>query len=1477
MSRREELRRPFYKRPAPPPLPLSRPYTTLRQPASERLQLQSKGVTIQPLSHYQTRYVSEGLGSLASEVNNAINQARLAQKAEEIAQASETSAQLKKDLEAFRLNEIKNIDQQIEEELVKRGVTKQELQRNSRLRKTVTEWKQKIYRSLNKNLDESEKKIIAGTQESLSSAQQKSREELSKSVTEYEQTVKSSLASQQAQQQQAIEAYNQDIMAQRAQILKDANFTGTWEEFQKDQSTKNYLTGILKNDGVITQSGNELKITKPIEQLSDSQIKALQKVGFDITTQQRDEIKQVMADANWTGTFEEFQKDARTKDYVAGMLISTGTINKTDGMLSLTKPIERLTDNELKMLNKVGFDITKQQRDNAITLTKNVDSLTSSGTIQVSGDNIVLMKPIENITREEIPKLNALGFNITQKDVENAILQISSAPFTSLSSIGQAFREATSSRTGENLTGVTTFTPTQIADQNKIFKEALDNKTITPEEYNKAVSQQNANLMAIQSLASSLVSNGVLKKVEMVGPLQPGQTRPSSYQLNTPLALVSDKDLASLKKVGFDITPEMEDQRIDTKKLISSKTIKVTTDRITLEKPIETLSDTEIERLRNIGIDVPNLSKGPEQYIAEYAAGLPKPELGSKPTFGLNLMPGGKDYARQQLPKFAAVLGDVLRTLAAPIQLVEQLIPGEQWLESGWRGPTSATLKYYQGLTPTEQIAVSGTGFMASVVAGYIEFLPIGFAAKAIPSVAKGLTTKILSVSPTLSSARTSLAIGIKNIATTLKLTGSAAIKALPIESATLQQLTKAMAVLIKNPKFQQAIVWGSMAGINAVQIYSEIASGKPIEDVIERASTSIAGQLGAFKGFQSGIKIATDKFEKMSKLVRLTGGEVKITPKGEIETSFTQMKQVPKTLKELYKLELDQTTGKVKVIGFITKEGGKRSVIPFSDKFTQPIIREYSAEAFNKLMTSGKVGLTNTQLNKLTLKQLFDKVVLNKKLNIYEVKTILAKYLGEDGLRQVELGLLKSGGKELLSMTPKELRTVMYKELGFGSLWTKPLEDLSKGIPIQAGRYEYIGAVIDEAKVKIPPEIQKVFNQLKAMGFDDIESTYWTSQILTKTPEQIAGKMLNLIDNAIDQQKLVDLFKTGIVSPDSTTSQILRSAGLNDKQVQNVIQAVAQSQGDPKTFITTLKSIDPQSSAVTLQMLSKDVFASSIVQIPIKPLTFIVESAAISGSTAMAGAIITSIAPKTAAVIINSISPKSMQAVAPNLSVPVVESVLSEMSPKTTSTIIPYLPTSTLSSALSSILPTMDVKSLSNTFTAMTPEQINVVVPNLSPKDFSSIFPKLTPEALTRLVPNLTPTQFNSMVPKLTPETLNSVFEGLTTDQFTAIMQRVQITPETILQYIQDVPSPVPTGETPTPIPPIIIKSLANFQVRRNKKAMAEQKSELYEVKLLYFTSSEKYKVSSKSFQGAVYESLSRRKTQEIPSRIIVTKIGRQ
>src|SRR5690554_2890301 len=370
--------------------------------------------------------------------------------------------------------------------------------------------------------------------------------------------------------------------------------------------------------------------------------------------------------------------------------------------------------------------------------------------------------------------------------------------------------------------------------------------------------------------------------------------------------------------------------------------------------------------------------------------------------------------------------------------------------------------------------------------------------------------------------------------------------------------------------------------------------------------------------------KIGITNPEKMSKLIRLTNGNIKVTASGEIETGYTQIKNVPKQLRDLYALELDKLTGKVKVVGFITKSGGKNVV--------QPIIREYDATFLDDLMRAKQVGPR-------------------------AVKTVLVKRLGEDGFKQLQSVTLKDGGKQLIEMSPLEIQKAMYKELGYGSQYVRAIQNFSKEKPLLLHKdthIEYLGSVGDVkdiGKLRMPDEVQRLYKDLKALGFDTVESRYWASQILTKSPEKIVGKMENIIDNDYSQQKLMELSaKYNGSGKGSSLVSGLKAEGFTDAQLEKVVKLVAQSIDDPRGFaagVNNLKASDSQLVAL-FKGVPTESLGISLTYMDVKPLVSLVGAAdsALRANlvSVMSGSMLAGVVGKLSVEGVNSVTPHISQ-----------------------------------------------------------------------------------------------------------------------------------------------------------------------------------------------------------------------------------------
>jgi len=747
----------------------------------------------------------------------------------------------------------------------------------------------------------------------------------------------------------------------------------------------------------------------------------------------------------------------------------------------------------------------------------------------------------------------------------------------------------------------------------------------------------------------------------------------------------------------------------------------------------------------------------------------------------VNLYDFGEKYlsgsAQEATEYFSAVLGSFFDAIEAPVKLF-QMLPGEQPWEKEMatsQKVTASTLQYYEDLTVGQKAAVYTGGAAATVgaalVSSYIIALPVGATSHGI---------KLLAQNPTIQSA----------------------LSHLPQFSAVSQsQLASKIATfLAKNPKLTQALIWSPIAGIEAGNVVRKMNEGVPLEDIIGDEAIRISQMYGSLKGFQEGYKAGYkifDPFDKvaMSRWIKMeevygSDGKIKLIP-------TIDRKYIPKDMADLIRTEIDPLTGKEVLIGFEQTTAGQ-----------MPMTREYG--------------------------QFMEQLIRGKAVSTDQVLGVLKTHLGESGVKT-----LYARGYNVATMTPREIAIAAYKELGYGTPWFEMLAKAREPIKWTGKKsLELLGMAADEAVGKTPLELLRIkdlYNDLRAMGYDSAEASYWASQILSKSPEQIAGKMLNVIENAIDKQKIVELSLTYNAGAKSAVSALLADKGLSAKQIEEVIKISALSVDNPQAFAAAAANVSSVAVGSAVKLLSPNILIEAIPFMKVDPLVAVIRNV----PAEMLGAVVAAIPAHLLSITLSNLPDADMTKVVPNIS----------------------------STTLVSVLPELSREPLSNTFMALTPEQLNQVLPNLSPRQFSAMVPKLTPEALSRAIPKMSPEQFNLIMPSLTPDQIEELIPKLTPEQLNYTLEALDIPPDALLRYLQ-------TGQVPNikNIPPVLLKKLLAEKDKRTKKEDAKQKSRMLEVTLLYYNSSERFKIKSNSFHGAVRIALQRK--HGMPERVIVKVI---
>jgi hypothetical protein len=207
--------------------------------------------------------------------------------------------------------------------------------------------------------------------------------------------------------------------------------------------------------------------------------------------------------------------------------------------------------------------------------------------------------------------------------------------------------------------------------------------------------------------------------------------------------------------------------------LVARGTVKLEDDRVTLVKPPTALSDSDISYLHKIGLNVPNLPKGPQAYLYELGQSRFESQLFSPSTM----------HAKVQSEMASSALGDFVTTLAGTYNTL--LASWTPLPKVELRGPTSSTFKYYQDLSPAQQAALDIAGVGASALGGYVAALPIGLTVKGTTLAAGSIASKIGVTAP--------------------------------------KAVSSIAAKISASPKLQLALTWAPIAGFEAADVYSQI------------------------------------------------------------------------------------------------------------------------------------------------------------------------------------------------------------------------------------------------------------------------------------------------------------------------------------------------------------------------------------------------------------------------------------------------------------------------------------------------------------------------------------------------------------------------------------------------------------------------------------------------------------------------------
>lgn len=297
------------------------PFTTLNESAEQRALYKATVPTgdyvtskSSDLTSKMTSGVNADFSSIQSDLDSIANQILTNEKQAEM----QLKAQQTKDLTKWRKEQAQKFYDEITLQLESQGVTKEVLAKNPTLRTQINKWKREQFDNfVNSFLPETERAII---EENKTGFQENLREyEASTTLT-----VNKELQAQVSAQ----------TVSEQNQIMKEAGFTGSWTAFQFENQKKQNIQQSLLDKGVITSDGSTYKLSKNIQDLTNTEIENLKTIGMDTT--------------NFA--------NLRT-------MINNGLISiDSNGNATIQKPITAITNSEITQLKNVGFDTSEIEK-----------------------------------------------------------------------------------------------------------------------------------------------------------------------------------------------------------------------------------------------------------------------------------------------------------------------------------------------------------------------------------------------------------------------------------------------------------------------------------------------------------------------------------------------------------------------------------------------------------------------------------------------------------------------------------------------------------------------------------------------------------------------------------------------------------------------------------------------------------------------------------------------------------------------------------------------------------------------------------------------------------------------------------------------------------------------------------------------------------------------------------------------------------
>lgn len=975
----------------------------------------------------------------------------------------------------------------------------------------------------------------------------------------------------------------------------------------------------------------------------------------------------------------------------------------------------------------------------------------------------------------------------------------------------------------------TKFTPNQITAQNKRFKQAYEAGEISEKQYNEMLYQQNINL---QATYSEYESKGLIAKDYIAGPIQPGEERKYSYKMSKNFWDYTPAEQAKIEGM-FNISSEMKKQSTTIGRLVSSGAVKVVNGGVVPNKPYLELNKRQVEDMTSLGFDMPSwetISKTQALRTDNPITNIP---------FGVVTVTG-------QITKDATGLLNWLTKDAD----IFGLIPDT---DIKFKGLSYDDFTQWVKLNPTpSEQALLVAGNVSLGIAESLALAPLFDAGiSGVMSAAGKVGNFVVS--------KTGIAKVASYIANNEKLaTAVTKIPSFTYGKATVKNIGH---WLKAHPTITAVLISAPISGMQVGTAIQQLQSGRePYEVAMELGKNMgyiTGGLLYTYMKFNIKQLSGTDKL-KIQRHTKVGTVQTSNGQKLALEIDDDVLNSLSKDGRDIVHTQFNPKTGRMMLIGI--GEAGD-DVTLFSYEMNNAFWKDLKSVATKTV--KGKMSFSSDQLRKTLFKWVRTEDMYRM---INEYPEILTGKITQDRLISLASKYI---GKEFGDLTTNQVSSAVSR--------------LSKSTTMsqtEAAQFLFKH-----------PEFARVI-------YDNIDDFVKTTGKLTE--KQLMQTLLN-------KEEIVKKIEAGLVNTKAIEQQIddmaseigeITETEFNDK----ISKALAEARADPLGLKEKLDVADDISSASFKNQYSETynkyhefMQEGSQVTVAVKtaekavPLTDIVKTLSEASSPVQMTKLAGTMSSEVLASALSSASSYQLLSIIPNIENKQLITVLPKIKPSALPSVFTAMSSNQLSIGIASIsdqeLSEVLTKVGENTSQAIiskvNPNQLTKILQSSSATQIAGLMQnKNTTASLVRIMQGTTTKQIISMLQKLDVSQLTALAQSVGIKQLTGLMQSVSVSQLTALDEgqlttLSQALSQAQLQGQHQSQKTLLLTRLSKARKRKRKKKEKEQKPVYFEVKLFYANSSQTFKIRAKTFRGATYTALQRRKETELPLELTVQRVG--